>query len=335
MRCVPLAALVLGLVLTGAAGGSSREPGPLRGVPLGAGTGLRLVVAAVPPFMLDVDSGRVIRVPGVPRQKRGVLWVVGVGGSGAAIVAKSAPQAKIYGVRRNRVSNLGAGTDATPAGNGRSVWIKAGRSSCSLRQVALDGRQLRAPRPYRCASTLRAGGTLGLVVNRTRVIDPVTGRTVLRTRSGIVAVVGRRLLLDESPGVSVTLMDATTGGRRTLRLPRTIGSLGTAAVDPQGRFVALEFGNPSWTSGPGQAFDVWLLDAVTGKLTPLPDLPAFVALKRTNMVWTDDGRLVLLAQSGGRDAVVVWRPGQERLAIKLVQLPDRGRSGSDSFALLR
>jgi hypothetical protein len=43
---------------------------------------------------------------------------------------------------------------------------------------------------------------------------------------------------------------------------------------------------------------------------------------------------VLLAESSGRNVVAVWRPGEERLALKVVRLPERD-SGSDSFALLQ
>lgn len=42
-----------------------REPAPLRGAPLQGETGLRLVVADNPPFVLDVDTGRVTPVPAV------------------------------------------------------------------------------------------------------------------------------------------------------------------------------------------------------------------------------------------------------------------------------
>jgi hypothetical protein len=98
--------------------------------------------------------------------------------------------------------------------------------------------------------------------------------------------------------------------------------------------VALAFANPSWTSAAGQAFDVWVLDTKTGKLTELPGMPAFVELKGTNMAWTTDGRLVLLAQSGRKGIVAVWRPGQRQLARRTTHLPGRERSGSDSFALL-
>ena len=63
-------------------------------------------------------------------------------------------------------------------------------------------------------------------------------------------------------------------------------------------------------------------------------MPAFVGLKSTHMEWTSDGRLVILGEDDRRDFVVVWRPGQDRLAVKTVKL--RERSGySDSFAPLR
>ncbi|HEV8686766.1 MAG TPA: hypothetical protein VGQ84_05780, partial [Gaiellaceae bacterium] len=107
------------------------------------------------------------------------------------------------------------------------------------------------------------------------------------------------------------------------------------AVDPRGRFIALAFGDPAWHGGGQQALDVWLLDTKTAKLTQVPGMPAFVSLKRTTMAWTHDGRLVLLAEGGGKEMVAIWRPGGQRLALKIVELPDRTSSGSDSFAPLR
>jgi hypothetical protein len=56
-----------------------------------------------------------------------------------------------------------------------------------------------------------------------------------------------------------------------------------------------------------------------------------VRLEFTSMAWTDDGRLVLLGESGTKEFVAVWRSEQRRLAVKTVLLPERN-SGSDSFA---
>jgi hypothetical protein len=49
------------------------------------------------------------------------------------------------------------------------------------------------------------------------------------------------------------------------------------------------------------------------------------------MAWTGDGRLVLLVRSAGRTLVGVWRPGQKRIATRVVRLP-ASNSGSDTFA---
>ena len=78
---------------------------------------------------------------------------------------------------------------------------------------------------------------------------------------------------------------------------------------------------------------MWLLDTNTGKLAQLPGMPAFVGIKQTSLEWTNDGRLVLLGESNGKDLVAVWRPGQRRLALRTVD-PKRG-GGSNSFAILR
>jgi len=135
------------------------------------------------------------------------------------------------------------------------------------------------------------------------------------------------------PGAQFTLLDAATHARQRLPWPSILWGRDAPAVDPRGRFIALAFADPAWKGGPEQALDVWLLDTETGRLTQLPGMPAFVSLKRTSMAWTHDGRLVLLAEDrSGRDIVAVWRPGQRRLALKTVRLPERSDSGSDSFA---
>ena len=62
-------------------------------------------------------------------------------------------------------------------------------------------------------------------------------------------------------------------------------------------------------------------------------MPMLVALKLTSMAWTGDGRLLLLGSFDGvGDALAVWRPGQDRLAVHRLRLP-ADRAGSDSFVL--
>jgi hypothetical protein len=171
------------------------------------------------------------------------------------------------------------------------------------------------------------------VVNRSVLYDPERGKIVLRAPGGVVAATGTTLVL-VAPGKKFMLLDSGTRRRTPLRWPSSLTAADTPATDPRGRFVALAFADPSWQYSAKQVLDVWLLDTWARKLAHVPGMPAFVELKRTSMSWTDDGRLVLLASSMGRDTVAVWRPGQPRLAIKPVHLPNRKR-GSDSFAILR
>jgi len=327
-----VAAAVAGVAATSSVGADG-EPTPLHGMPLRGSTGLRLVVADNPPIVLDVDAARATPVRRVPTLRRGVLWVVGVGAQSAVVVARSVwRHADLYGVRGRaaRVVVLGDGEAVAPAADGRSVWIKSfTRWGCTLRQRSLEGIEIRAPRAFPCASTIASAGSYGLVVNRTRVIDPRTGQTRLRARWGVLAATGRTLVL-AGPSRTFTIVGA--GGRvlRRIPWPSTLGGLDAPAADPRGRFVALAFADPA-----AQALDVWLLDTKTMRLTQLPAMPTLVPLKRTSMAWTRDGQLVLLSHKSGRFAVALWRPGEESLTVKTLPLRDQRKGSSDSFAVLR
>ncbi len=332
----PVLAIAVGLVAAALASAAPREPVPLRGAPLPHDSGLQLLVADRRPFVLDVDSGRAQPVTGMPELEYGVLWVVGLAGGTGIVVAQSAADAHLYAIRRGgRATALGTGRAVTPAADGRSVWIKSrdGRSRCTLRRVRIDGRQLRAPKPFPCATTIQSGGSAGLIVSRTRLIDPLTGRTVMRTTWGMLAAARDELLL-AGPGKQFTLLDTANGTERRVQWPSILDGLDHIAVAPDGRLIAVGFADPSWQLTGAQVSDVWLLDTRSNSWSQLPGLPAFVSLKSTSMAWTADGRLVFLGEDERRGFVAQWRPGQPRLAVKRVRLPQRS-SGSDSFAPLR
>jgi hypothetical protein len=54
-------------------------PGPLHGVPLAGSSGLRLLVSAGPPFVLNVDAGAVRPITGLNVRGNPVLSVLAVG----------------------------------------------------------------------------------------------------------------------------------------------------------------------------------------------------------------------------------------------------------------
>jgi hypothetical protein len=333
----------------------AHEPITLRGNPLTGTTGLRLVVADGRPFVLDVDTGSVTRLLGMGAANGGPLVVVaGVSERAAVVVAdplvsgssgpRYARNAHLYAVRsaQSTVSYLGLGSiDVAPATSGQGVWTTRvmSKSHCQLRRIDLDG-TASVQRAIACSATVSPAGALGLVANRTRIIDPLTGRIVFRTGQGVLAVAGRRVLLAgpgyaDAPGYRFTLTDTATHTERRFGWPSAIGGLDEPAVDPRGRYIAIGFGDPAYQQGPEQVLDVWILDTRGAALTHLPGMPAYIHLKATSMEWTHDGRLVLLGQDDERTFVAVWRPGQQRLDVKTVQLPTGGNSGSDSFAIIR
>lgn len=314
---------------------------PFLGVSLTGSTGLELLVADDPPVLLDLDTGRVTPIGGFGVHGSPVLSVLAVGQDAVVWLdrhtsADRAPAAEIYVVRHDRTTatRIATAWEVAPAANRQAVWLKSFKDArhCALREVALSGRQLRS-RPLPCSTRLIDGGSGALLVEGSSVVDPLTMRTLLRTNA-VWAVAGRYALTDAGCCRPLTVTDLRSGARRTLPWPSQIGGTDHAAVQPNGKLVAVDFADPAYQGGGTQVTDAWLLNPATGRLQHLPDMPAAVALKFTSMSWTNDGRLVWLAQTEGRDVVAVWRPGEKRIAVRRVRLPVRD-SGSDAFVIWR
>jgi hypothetical protein len=332
LRGTVLVAMAFGSLAVG-------EPRELKGRPLGNHTGLRLVVGSKPPFTFDVDTGAVSRLAAVGN----TLDVIGVSRGAVVVVAEPGTPVtnkRLWIVRRDASapSPIGDGRDVAVAAGGAGVWVTrlVSRKHCALLRIGIDGRRT-AARAIPCAWIIAPAGALGVVVHRTRIIDPRTRRKVLGTRQGVLAVAGRRVLLaggvSDTPGYRFTLLDTVTGSRHRFAWPSALAELDAPAVDPRGRYIAIAFGDPSWHNTGSQVLDVWVLDTSTAKLTHLPGAPAYVSLKRTSLAWTHDGRLVLLGETNGRSFVGVWRPGDARIALEFVRLPTR-EGASDAFAPL-
>jgi hypothetical protein len=345
-----IAAVALAALLGCSAGAiaGDPEPVPLQGAPLTAHTGLRLLVASVRPFVLDVDSGTVTPVTGIPGG-RAVTTVVGISPDAAVVTTQRLDgtrlgPARTYVVRATAASAklLAAGWAVAGGGDGRGVWVerRLGRGRCDVRLVRLDGSAGSAtPRPVSCAHTVTDAWPLGLAVQGVGILDPATGKTVVRTARWIYGVAGGRAVVTQAwtparPFQRIQLLDRTGHAVRSIRWPSILDGADGALPDPRGRDVALQFADPAWQLGGRQALDIWLLDLRSGRLRHVPGFPAFVHLKATDARWTRDGRLVLLGRADDRDVVAVWRPGQTRLALKTVELPVRD-GGSDAFAVLR
>jgi hypothetical protein len=324
---------------------ASNQPKPLRGVPLIGSTGLKLLVANAPPFLLDVDTGRIKRISGLNVRGHPVLTVLAVGKDAIVwldrnVPARKVPRAEIYVIRRGatRATRLASAWEVAAAADGSAVWLKSYDDArrCTLRELALDGSERRSPRPLPCSTRLLDAGAGALLIEGSSIVDPVTGETLLDA-TRLWAVVGDFALTTEGYQGPLTLTDLRSGERRRLRYPSKIGGQGgtdEAAVQRKGKLVALSFSDPAYQLSGTQVTDVWLLDPALRRFRHLPDMPAAVSLKFTSMSWTSDGRLVMLAETEQRDVVAVWRPGQRRIGVRPLRLPARN-SGSDAFIVWR
>jgi hypothetical protein len=267
-------------------------------------------------------------------------------GRDAVIVSEAVPAAaEVFRLRPGAVTatRVGRATNVVASRDGGGLWLWAQQDDrrCSLREVGLDGRQRRPARRVDCDTQPLGDTDLGLLVpaEGSRPDEPLTALVDrddghrLASYPVVHAVAGNLVLwgteeLDQGP---FTLSDRRTDLARRIRRPSRVGSVGDSLLSPDRRLLAMEFGDPAWEGGPTQLLDVWVLDLRTRRWRQVPGMPMLVALKFTSMAWTGDGRLLLLGSFDGvGDALAVWRPGQDRLAVRRLRLPAE-RAGSDSF----
>ena len=97
---------------------------------------------------------------------------------------------------------------------------------------------------------LRAETSLGVLIwtddhGEAALLDPGSGRVVLWSER------------DDGP---LTLTNRRTGVSHPVPRPTPRGQAGLGQVSPDGRLLAIEFGDTSWSRVQGQVFDIWLLD---------------------------------------------------------------------------
>jgi hypothetical protein len=323
----------------GATAATAPPPGPaaphyLQGRPLAGPTGLRLLVASDPPRLVDVDRGTSRPVDGLPTGE-GPFSVAAVGED--AIVAADR-QVFVLDRWSPRARPVGAG-DALASLDGRGIWLLERGRRCTLREVGLDSLARRPPRRVPCTIGLLAETRAGLLAwtepsaagEQAALLDRGTGRVVARYPE-VHGVVGSRVLWGgpERHAGPFTLTDRHTGTSRPVPRPTPYGEAGFGVPSPDGRLLAVEFADLSWSRVKGQVSDIWLLDLRTRRWRRLPGMPLITGVKFMSMAWTADRRLLL---AGDFDqfgkALAVWRPGQDHLAVKRLPLPDP--AGSDSF----
>jgi hypothetical protein len=307
-------------------------PRYLEGQPLTGPTGLRLLMASDPPRLVDVDRNTSLPVSGVAGQ---APFSVAELGAGAIIIGDR--QVFVLGRGSARARPLGRGGTAVTSLDGRGVWLLEQGRRCRLREVGLDGRARRPPRKVPCTTGLSAETSLGVLIwtedgGEAALLDPGSGRIVARYPE-VLGVAGDLVLWSERDDGPLTLTNRRTGASQPVPRPTPHGQAGLGQASPDGRLLAIEFGDTSWSRVQGQVSDIWLLDLQARSWRRLPGMPLITGLKFMSMAWTGDGRLVLAGDfERFGEAMATWRPGQEQLAVKRLTLPDY--AGSDSFVPL-
>jgi hypothetical protein len=326
---------------------------PVPGIPLQGPTGLRLLVASGPaPVVLDVDSGAVEPVTGLPAGDDRSVHAERVGEDAVIVSRRDCPgrdcddDSTVYLVRHGgtMATRLAAATDVEASRDGRGVWLLRRRDAghCTLGQVGLDGRPRRPARPLPCDAVLIDELPAGLLVYGTPPGgDPysalVAGDGAVRRLPDVADGVagGDRVLSTLEPGRLIALTDLSSGVSHRLPWPSRLDDhvMGLIEGHPDGRLATVAF-YPA-RSGAEQTLDVWLLDLATRRWRRLPDMPLRLAPSKPQLQWTTDGRLLLLAGLADDPAsvVAVWRPGEPRIATRRVRLPGPERPGGYRFAI--
>jgi hypothetical protein len=351
------AALAAGVLATRDQRGTDRQGArPLPGVPLQGPTGLRLLVNDDPtPFVVDVDTGAVRPVTGLPTDSDRTAHVESLGGDAVVVSRRDCggggcdAGSAAYLVRHGATAAapLGAAVDVELSRDGRGVWLlqRQDATNCTLGQVGLDGRQRRPARPMPCEAVLVGELPAGLLV-----YGPARGGagpysalvaadgTLRRLPVVVDGVAGADLVLSTvERGRQVALTDLGSGASHRLPWPSTLDDhvMGLIGEHPDGRLAHVAF-YPAH-SGAEQTLDVWLLDLGTHRWQRLPDMPMRLDASKPQLRWTDDGRLLLLAGLAGDPSslVAVWRPGEPRVAVRPLRLPGPERRNGYRFAIWR
>ena len=204
-------------------------------------------------------------------------------------------------------------------------WPHAG--PCSLRLVPGSRRAVAVPCGGIAAET-HAGLWIGAASGEV-IVNPLTGRSVARIAVPPVGV-GTALsplwgtlafensgLLSSTQTGHLSLVNLANGHRQQLAWPSYFGDIVRVVPEPHGPLVAVDFGSPAYP-GPAQAEDIWILNTTTSAFSHLPGYPAQVDIKASNVVWTNDDRLVIVVHGGGRTVLGIWKPGQATLPLRTV-----------------
>jgi hypothetical protein len=309
-------------------GASSRVQSVTSRRPLQGSAGLQLLVADVPPFLLDVDRGTVQPITGLPTTGERGASVLPLGKQALVLSYRYCARCQsssAYLMRHGSTSATGLGTalDFVPSRDGNGVWMlshDAGR--CTIRKVGFDGRPLGAARRVRCGTGPIAELPAGLLLSYTGHHGTDAHNALLKPDGSVIRlsyqdaqpVLGNLVLTGIDQRTPLLLHDVASDASERLAWPaRPHFDLGEVTGQPKGHLAIVDFARYS----PKHRYDAWLLDTRTRRWQHLPGMPAHLIPKVTDVEWTGDGRVVILSGH----FLGVWRPGEPRLVVRRVTPP--------------
>jgi hypothetical protein len=260
----PRVAVVVGVVLLVAAvvvGCSAPSERRGVGVPLGS-SGLRLLVADDPtPFVLEVDTGAIRPVTGLPADDRST-HVESVGQDAVVVSRRDCRGSDCdagsvaYLVRHGSTvaTRLGAAIDVQSSRDGRGVWLLSRQDAtrCALGQVGLDGQPRRLALPMACEAVLIEELPAGLLVYGSAPQGGGEPYSALLTADGALrrlpqvvdgAAGGNLVLSTVEPGKLIALTDLRSGVSHRLPWPSGLEAhvMGLIGGHPDGRLAHVAF----------------------------------------------------------------------------------------------
>lgn len=307
--------------------------GPLVGTPATKPTGVRLLLPTSTPSEFDVDTGATVPLPGALPGDR-TNWFTRIG---TALVLSSFPTCTpqacdalsdllVYDSPDHPPRSLGKAYGFGPSRDGMALWVIRvdGKDQCHLELQPLSGARPGSASTADCNTVIVGEDPAGLVLQTTNaglsqtvLVDPGTGRT-LRQFSSFGAMTPNYLLIGAGAGLS--LLDARTGATRPVPSPTAIPGPVNTALSRDGRYLAVEFGDPAVGGTGNEAYDLWLLDLAKASWVHPPSMPVGINIKQAAFDWTAAGDVVLATGFAGA-GVGIWRPGQVAWTLTKAPLP--------------
>jgi hypothetical protein len=331
-------------------GGNAQPVARLRGLPMGAGAHVRLLLTGRSTEWFQAATGSLQRIGGLPADDGGYAFTRLAGGWAAQPEQQgphcqddcAGPPAPAYFVASGAASAAPIASGyAVAAGEKRGeVWLVTYRrrsssmsnAQATVQEVTLSGQPLGQPavlpagyQPVRAVGRYLLLGPVneGPPAVLFKLWDPRTGR-VIRTLPDVIAASADQIAYGRTcGGCLVHMLDARSGRQISVRMPAmTWGFDGT--FSPDNRFLALQLSTSHVNGGAAFRADVAVIDTATGQLMVLDGTAESPnARDQWTFGWQAgaDQLVIALPQRGTRFQLATWRPGQSQLRVATISLP--------------